>query len=158
MTAYNTGGADPTLIKKIKPKSVDVVYMSYSMTFFSGDSLRALAKLISHVLKPDGLFITMHLDGDRVDEKIPNKSDKFDTSSFSLERKNKNEILITMKQQKTLVEDQTEFLAKFEPIEKELNVNGLKIIEDTFVRPHYALNSGSTKWYAESIRHIIAKK
>ena len=51
-----------------------------------------------------------------------------------------------MKQHKTLVTEQSEFLAKFEPLKQALKDNNIVIEEDNFVRPHYALDPSSTGW------------
>lgn len=112
------GGEDPEIQKWIEPESMDVVMMSYSLTFFfeSEEKLENLVKNIRHVLKPGGLFIGVGLDGDAVDKWDLEKENPVFRIKKLYDKREPfgSKIEITMKNAFTLVDTQTEFLVDFD--------------------------------------------
>jgi SAM-dependent methyltransferase len=140
------GGENPEIQKWLQQGAIDLVMMSYSITFFfrSQETLAALVQNLSHVLRPGGRFLLIGMDGERVEQwfKVAAKAkgDVLDNPLFTIKKEGKfkekvfgREIEITMKNPNTLVEAQREYLVDFSHFRKVLAKAGLKCVEDRHV-------------------------
>ncbi len=137
------GGENPEIQTWLSPGSIDLVMMSYSITFFfhSPERLDALVANIRHVLPKGGRFLLIGMDGANVEQwfKVA-KSDVLDNALFTIKKEGKfrekvfgREIEITMKNPNTLVEAQREYLVDFNHFRKVLAKAGLKCVVDYHV-------------------------
>lgn len=133
-------GADPRIQTWLAAGSIDVVMMSYSITFFfeSPRHLNQLVANITHALRPGGRFVLIGMDGERVEQWFDAAgSDRLDNALFTITKPKKfpkrtfgREIEITMKNPNTLVEAQREYLVNFDHFRKVLAKAGLTCSED----------------------------
>ena len=157
VNAKNIGGQDPEIQRWIPAKSIDIVMMSYSITFFfeSEEVYLRLIDNIEWVLKPGGKLIIVGMDGDIVHNWF-GKSNILDNDLFTLKKMYQdrkdfgNLINLTIKNPVTLVTDQNEYLTKFDKIK-------FKKIFDEYAKPPYYLAEWPSK-FVSAQRMLIFEK
>lgn len=160
--ARNWGGENPEILTWIPKHSMDVVMMSYSITFFfeNPEKLTALLNNIDHSLKSGGVFIMIGMDGS-----VVNKWPKLeiDNECFKITKKYKklqtfgSEIEITMKNPFTLVEAQKEFLVDFKELEQSFTKRNYKLLKNENVKAPYYLAEWPSK-FVSAQRFMVFQK
>jgi SAM-dependent methyltransferase len=153
------GGENPMIRDWISTKSIDVVMMVYSLTFFfsSEKVLNQLVANIEHCLRPGGKLIIIGMDGDVV-QKWFTETDTVDNDFFTITKLYKkvkkygNEIKLTIKSPTTLVDDQTEYLVDFKLLKTKLKK--YKLLEDKYIKAPFYLAEWPAK-FIESYRLVV---
>ena len=140
------GAEDTETIKEyIKKTKINGIVAFFSLTFFTEnmDKYNSLINTISSILPPGGRFIGIVMDGERTRDYIPKLEEASSTGEyvpFEITAQTElnddttgNEIKIEIKDESSMVSNQTEWLFYFEKFKKALNKKGIDFVKDYFL-------------------------
>ena len=172
---------DPKIQKMFKKHTFDIIYLSYSLTFFFKNDkiLQQFVDNISHLLADGGQVIGIGMDGQELKKEMKKRGVReIDTKALNIhfienkvvennkqkrkdniiyDRENSEKISITIKNNYTLVDGQVEPLTNFSKLVQMLKKKNIKLKQTGFV-PTNNLFGPDMEWFIRITRWFIFKK
>jgi hypothetical protein len=172
---------DPKIQKMFKKHTFDIIYLSYSLTFFFENDkiLQQFVDNISHLLADGGQVIGIGMDGQELKKEMKKRGVReIDTKALNIhfienkvvennkqkrkdniiyDRENSEKISITIKNNYTLVDGQVEPLTNFSKLVQMLKKKNIKLKQTGFV-PTNNLFGPDMEWFIRITRWFIFKK
>jgi hypothetical protein len=164
-----------------KKHTFDIIYLSYSLTFFFENDkiLQQFVDNISHLLADGGQVIGIGMDGQELKKEMKKRGVReIDTKALNIhfienkvvennkqkrkdniiyDRENSEKISITIKNNYTLVDGQVEPLTNFSKLVQMLKKKNIKLKQTGFV-PTNNLFGPDMEWFIRITRWFIFKK